>query len=58
MFANKFLSSMFLVESIVRNPNSQPVRNKKIEKTHVKENNHMYKTIFTWFDNLPTSMKL
>ena len=38
--------------------NSQPVRNKKIEKTHIKENNHTYKTIFTWFDNLPTSTEL
>ena len=31
---------------------------KKIEKTHAKENNHTHKTIFTWFDNLPTSTKL
>ena len=38
--------------------NSQPVRNKKIEKTHIKENNHTYKTIFTWFDYLPTSTEL
>jgi len=38
--------------------NSQPVRNKKIEKTHAKENNHTHKTIFTWFSNLSTSMEL
>ena len=44
------------------NPNSQPMRDKKkkkkIEKTHAKENNHMHKTIFTWFGNLPTSTEL
>ena len=34
------------------------MRNKKIEKTHAKENNYMHKTIFTWFDNLPTSTEL
>ena len=31
---------------------------KQIEKTHAKENNHTHKTIFTWFDNLPTSTEL
>ena len=31
---------------------------KKIEKTHINENNHTHKTIFTWFGNLPTSMEL
>ena len=31
---------------------------KQIEKTHVKENNHTHKTIFTWFGNLPTSTEL
>ena len=34
------------------------MRNKKIEKTHAKENNHTHKTIFTWFGNLPTSTEL
>ena len=34
------------------------MRNKQIEKTHVKENNHMHKTIFTWFGNLPKSTEL
>ena len=33
-------------------------KQKKIEKTHVKENNHTHKTIFTWFGNLPTSTEL
>ena len=23
-----------------------------------KKNNHMHKTVFTWFDNLPTSTEL
>ena len=40
------------------NPNSQPMRKKKIEKTHAKENNHTHKIIFRWFGNLPTSTKL
>ena len=31
---------------------------KQIEKTYAKENNHMHKTIFTWFGNLPTSTEL
>ena len=31
---------------------------KKKKKTHAKENNHMHKTIFTWFGNLPTSTEL
>ena len=34
------------------------MRNKKIEKTHAKENNHTHKIIFTWFDNLLTSTEL
>ena len=34
------------------------MRNKKIEKTDAKENNHTHKTIFTWFGNLPTSTEL
>ena len=34
------------------------MRNKKIEKTHAKENNYIHKTIFTWFGNLPTSTEL
>ena len=34
------------------------MRNKKIEKTHAKESNYTHKTIFTWFDNLPTSTEL
>ena len=42
--------------------NSQPVRNKKKKKKQrkhtPKKNNHMHKTIFTWFGNLPTSTKL
>ena len=33
-------------------------KQKKIKKTHAKENNHTYKTIFTWFGNLPTSTEL
>ena len=41
------------------NPKFQPVRNKtNRENTHVKENNHKHKTIFTWFGNLPTSTEL
>ena len=48
---------MLLVKGI--SPKSQPMRNKKkIEKTHAKESNHTHKTIFTWFDNLPTSTEL
>ena len=41
--------------------NSQPVRNKKkkkLRKHTSKKNNHMHKTIFTWFGNLPTSTEL
>ena len=39
------------------------MRNKNIEKTNAKQekkkkNNHTHKTIFTWFGNLLTSMKL
>ena len=41
------------------NRNSKPVRNKKIEKRkHQKKNNHTYKTVFTWFGNLPRSTEL
>ena len=29
-----------------------------MEKIHAKENNHTYKTIFTWFGNLPISTEL
>ena len=40
-------------------PNSQPVRNKKNREKHTpKKNNHTHKTVFTWFDNLPTSTEL
>ena len=35
------------------------MRNKTdLKKTHAKEKNHTHKTIFTWFDNLPTSTEL
>ena len=34
------------------------MRNKKIEKTHVKESNQMHNTIFMWFGNLPMSTEL
>ena len=35
------------------------VKQKKIEKTKCqKKNNHMHKTVFTWFGNLPTSTEL
>ena len=41
------------------NWNSNPVRNKKIEKTkREKKNNHTHKTVFTWFSNLPMSSEL
>ena len=40
------------------NQNSNLWETKQIEKRHVKENNHMHKTIFTWFGNLPTSTEL
>ena len=30
----------------------------KIEKRHVKKNNHTYKTVFMWFGNLFTSTEL
>ena len=33
-------------------------KQKKIEKTHVKENNYTHKIIFMWFGNLPTSTEL
>ena len=33
-------------------------KQKKIEKTHAKKDNHTYKTIFMWFGNLPTSTEL
>ena len=38
--------------------NSNLWETKQLEKTHVKENNHTHKTIFTWFGNLPTSTEL
>ena len=38
--------------------NSQPMRNKQIEKIHTKENNYMHKTIFTWFGKLRMSTEL
>ena len=56
-----FHLSSTLLEQYVRNfnPKFQPVRNKtNRENTHVKENNHKHKTIFTWFGNLPTSTEL
>ena len=34
------------------------MRNKKIEKTHAKENNYTHKTIFMWFGNLPVFTEL
>ena len=35
------------------------MRNKTdLKKTHAKEKNHTHKTIFTWFNNLPTSTEL
>ena len=40
------------------NQNSNLWETKQIEKTHVKENNYTYKTIFTWFGNLPTFTEL
>ena len=40
------------------NQNSNLWETKQIEKTHVKENNHTHKTIFTWFGNLSTSTEL
>ena len=40
------------------NQNSNLWETKQIEKTHVKENNHTHKTIFTWFSNLPISTEL
>ena len=40
------------------NQNSNLWETKQIEKTHAKENNHTYKTIFMWFGNLPTSTEL
>ena len=41
------------------NRNFKHVRNKKIEKRkRQKKNNHMHKTVFTWFGNLPMSTKL
>ena len=40
------------------NQNSNLWETKQIEKTHVKENNHTHKAIFTWFGNLPTSTEL
>ena len=33
-------------------------KTKQIKKIHAKENNHTYKTIFTWFGNLLTSTEL
>ena len=34
-------------------------RERERERKHtLKKNNHMHKTIFTWFGNLPTSTKL
>ena len=49
------------VGNLIKTPTcekQQPKKKKKIEKTHAKENNHMHKTIFTWFGNLPTSTEL
>ena len=46
----------FVVQGI--SPKSQPVRKKKQRKHTPKESNHMHKTIFTWFGNLPTSIEL
>ena len=41
------------------NRNFKHVRNKKIEKRkRQKKNNHMHKTVFTRFGNLPTSTEL
>ena len=46
-------------KELTRIPNLwETKKKKKIEKTHAKENNHMHKTIFTWFGNLPTSTEL
>ena len=36
----------------------KPVKNKNREKHTSKKNNYTYKTVFTWFGNLPTSTEL
>ena len=46
------------VVNLIKIPTCEKQKKKKIEKTHAKENNHMHKTIFTWFSNLPTLTKL
>ena len=52
----KFLPVRVTVGNLTKNSNLWET--KQIEKTHVKENNHTHKTIFTWFGNLSTSTKL
>ena len=52
-----FWNSLFMMLKGIK-PNSQLVINKKQRKHTPKKNNHVHKTVFTWFDNLPTSTKL
>ena len=51
----EFFSSAFFSRvgsKIKYSSKSSTYEKQKIEKIHVKENNHTYKTIFTWFGNL------
>ena len=51
----EFFSSAFFSKvgsKIKYSSKSSTCEKQKIEKIHVKENNHTHKTIFTWFGNL------
>ena len=43
---------------LTQNSQTCEKQNRENTRQQKKNNNHMYKTVFTWFGNLPTSTKL